>query len=155
VRLALAAAFADWAAGVGYEFGAKPSLTAPPSAGMRADCSGAITRWVARAGVTELRRGERQLQMRDWHGSVRQREWCSRIRSRDSVAYALGSLGIGCLLFMYPRGGRPGHVALSLGNGYTVECRSRRGVDLVPPQANRRRRWDEARKLPELFDEIE
>lgn len=153
VRLAAAAAFKDWADGTEYLWGAKPSLV-KGSLAIEADCSGALTRWVALAGVRKLVRGDREVWVRDWHGSVNQKDWCVPLEVTDSVAYALGPKGVGLFLFMYPKGTRPGHVALSLGDGMTIECRARRGVDLVGAATNRRRKWDVAMKLPELFTEV-
>lgn len=153
VRRAIAAAVTDWAAGVKYKFGAKPSIMRG-SLATEMDCSGAVKRWVALAGVTKIVRGDRHMWVESWDGSVQQWEWCKPIRVEDPVAYALGEKGIGCLLFIKPKRGRPGHVALSLGHGQTIECRGGRGVTIVQAEENCRRGWDDARKLPELFKEV-
>jgi hypothetical protein len=156
VRLAIAAAVEDWAAGVGYEYGAKTNPDVDPHPDMVMDCSGAITRWVYRAGIFMLERdhGRDTIKVIHWHGSYNQRDWCKPLQVDDPVAFALGPKGIGCLLFRSPSPGHPGHVALSMGHGATIECRSRVGVDIVPAAINLDRRWTEARKLPPLFEEI-
>jgi hypothetical protein len=155
--LAIAAAIEDWAVGVEYELGAKPPLTGALKPGARADCSGVITRWVARAGISEVRfpGGKVTLPIDRWHGSWRQRGWCRPINTADPVAYALGPQGIGCFLFMLPKPGHPGHVELSLGYGFTIGCRGGEGLCIVPPEKNGRRPWEDARKLPQLFETID
>ena len=61
------------------------------------------------------------IPIRDWAGSVIQYNWCREI----PVSAALGRNGIGTFLFIKPRGSIAGHVALSLGHGYTLEARAR------------------------------
>ena len=146
VTLAIIAGVKDLAAGVKYVYGAKPSLLGPVKT---SDCSGAIRRWAAQAGVRMLQReGRGTCRIEDWSGSWTQREWCTPV----SVAYALSANGIGCLLFIRPKGERPGHVALSLGGGWTLECRGGRGVCVVGPAENKTRGWTDGGKLPELFE---
>ena len=70
------------------------------------------------------------------------------------IDYALAN--VGHFLFMKQRKNLvgktvPGHVALSLGAGYTIEARGSKGVCIVGPEENRKRKWDSAGKLPELF----
>jgi hypothetical protein len=45
-------------------------------------------------------------------------------------------------------------VALSLGGDWTLEARGSQGVCIVGPKENRKRKWDRAGKLPELFEEV-
>jgi len=124
--------------GAAYKLGAKPALKGRLPKGAQSDCSGAVRRWLAIAGV----------ESRD--GSVRQYEECRPV----AVALALGPKGAGLLLFMTPKRGHPGHVALSLGNGRTVECRGGKGMCYVEAGVNRRRKWDRAGKMGELFQTV-
>ena len=144
---AIRAAEADLAVGVKYVFGAKPPLSGALRPGAASDCSGAVRRWVAQAGVTEIQHDGQAVSVVDFNGSVRQRELCHDV----PVSLALGPQGVGCLLFITPHGARAGHVALSLGDGWTIECRGHHGVCKVGPAENRRRGWEAAGKLPELF----
>ena len=140
----------DMAEGVGYLWGAKPLLGIKQENGHVADCSGAVQDWAFRAGLRNLHReGRGTLRIEDWAGSWTQRQWCNPV----DLSYAMGPQGIGCLLFMQQTDTRPGHVGLSLGSGWTLECRSRHGVWVVDPTKNRTRPWTLAGKLPEMFEE--
>lgn len=69
------------------------------------------------------------IPIRDWAGSVIQYNWCREI----PVSAALGRNGIGTFLFIKPRGSIAGHVALSLGHGYTLEARARIAALRISP----------------------
>lgn len=146
VQLAIMAGLRDL--GMAYEFGAKPPLEGDRTPAMRTDCSGAVRRWVAQAGVSHIRRPDgRTITVNAWNGSVVQYESLRAV----PVAVALGANGIGLFLFIPPRGSIPGHVALSLGHGYTLEARGSEGVCIVRPSENRSRGWDRAAKMDELY----
>jgi len=111
------------------------------------DCSGFIQVIVAEAEIERIVKGDKSIRIRDWAGSVMQYDWCRDI----PVSAALGKNGIGTFLFIKPRGSIAGHVALSLGHGYTLEARASEGVCIVRPETNAKRGWDRAAKLSELF----
>lgn len=135
-----------------YRLGAKPRLVRTPRrVPGRRDCSGEVRLMVAAAGVRRITRANGDVRtIGAWAGSVVQWEWCRDVPVRT----ALGRKGIGLLLFIKPRGNIPGHVALSLGNGYTLEARGSEGVCIVKPAENKRRGWDRAGKVPKLFEKI-
>jgi len=114
------------------------------------DCSGFMQVIVAEAGIERITMGVRSIGIRSWAGSVIQFNWCREI----PVSAALGRDGIGTFLFSKPRGSIAGHVALSLGHGYTLEARGSEGVCIVRPETNAKRKWDRAAKLPKLFEKI-
>jgi cell wall-associated NlpC family hydrolase len=124
-----------------YLLGAKPPLDGPVPSGTRSDCSGAIRRWLHRAGVSVP------------DGSVQQHEYAKEHGHEVPVSVALGMLGAGCLLFIVPYHGHPGHVALSLGNGETIECRGSKGSCIVGAKENARRGWTAGAKLEAMWEE--
>ena len=138
-----------------YEWGAKPLLTGRRST----DCSGFGQIMVAKAGIERIEKDGKSIGIRSWAGSVVQYNWCRDI----PVAAALGKGGIGTFLFIAPRGNKAGHVAFSLGNGYTLEARGSEGVCICGPDVNGhaagsrvvpgKRTWDRAGKLDQLFEE--
>lgn len=56
-------------------------------------------------------------------GSSAQYEYCRSKGTTCSVTTAINTFG--ALLHHYPFDGRPGHIAVSLGNGYTLEARGK------------------------------
>ncbi|WP_205712146.1 C40 family peptidase [Euzebya rosea] len=94
--------------GTAYVFGAE---AAPSNPSPRAfDCSELVEWALARVGVRFV------------DGSYNQYLACARAGREISVADAVRTYG--ALLFRTP--GQPGHVAISLGNGQTIEARGRR-----------------------------
>ena len=114
------------------------------------DCSGFLQVIVAEAEIERITKGDKSIRIRDWAGSVIQFNWCREI----PVSTALGRKGIGTFLFIKPRGSIAGHVALSLGHGYTLEARGSEGVCIVRPETNAKRKWDRAAKLGDLFKAV-
>lgn len=146
VLYAIKAAKADL--GVCYLYGAKPHLHGPKTDKMKSDCSGAIRRWFARSGLRTFSDGHQQRPIEEFSGSGVQRAFCRR------VPVAVARVTVGCLLFMAPRPNHPGHVAMTIGDDITIECRAHHGVCIVDAQENRRRNWDGAGKLDNLFAEV-
>ena len=126
-----------------YSLGAKPPLDGDlPPAGTKSDCSGAVRRWAHRGGVD----------MPD--GSYIQHQWALAHGHEVPVGLARGPHGAGCLLFINPQKDKPGHVAISLGNGKTVECRGHVGSCVVDAKTNAHRGWDAAVKADAFFEDV-
>jgi len=118
---------------VTYRLGAKPALSLPSLAGRECDCSGFIRWLLHQVGVAIV------------DGSQQQKAACRPV----ALSLALGPAGAGLLLFMSPKPGKawPRHVALSLGNGESLECCSGKGVAVC-----RRRTWTSAGKIDKLME---
>jgi cell wall-associated NlpC family hydrolase len=125
-----------------YHLGAKPPLTGdvPAGATWESDCSGWLRRVLHRVGIPIP------------DGSTVQHVWCRLHGHEVPVSVALGPQGAGLLLFMVARHGDPGHVALSIGRGRTLECRGGHGVCEVDATTNvKHRHWDAACKIEAMF----
>jgi cell wall-associated NlpC family hydrolase len=113
-------------AGKRYVFGAEASPSDPNPKAF--DCSELVEWAAARAGITP--------KVPD--GSAAQQSWCASHKTLISAATAINTKG--ALLFM------PGHVAISLGNGKTIEA-------MNPSQGVRQgnaagRGWTSAGRIP-------
>jgi cell wall-associated NlpC family hydrolase len=122
---------------IGYLLGAKANgltLKEIDQAGKPLDCSGFMRELLREVGVSIV------------DGSQQQRAACRSV----PLSLALGPQGAGCLLFMSPKPGRnwPRHVALSLGDGKSLECCSGSGVSI---KARKGTSWTAAGKLDSLF----
>jgi len=126
---------------IGYLLGAKANgrtLAEIAKAGKPLDCSGFIRELLHEVGVEIV------------DGSQQQRAACRPV----SVHLAYSAEGAGCLLFMSPPRCKnwPRHVALSLGNGATLECCSGSGVSIKHRKPGS---WSAAGKLDKLFEQME
>lgn len=124
---------------IGYLLGAKANgltLREIALAGQPLDCSGFVRQLFREVGAPIV------------DGSQLQRTVCRPV----PLDLALGPEGAGCLLFMSPKPGKkwPRHVALSLGNGRTLECCSGAGVTIKRRKATS---WTAAGKYDDLFRE--
>jgi len=150
VAVAIAAARAD--IGMPYRWGAKPPLSGKRQKQWKADCSGAVRRWVAiglaALGVTHLVRDGKQIEIGSFNGSSHQLALCRQIPVTAARQQP------GCLLFMHATDTHPGHVALVIGDDITIEATGSHGVCIVGHDQNLRRHWDVGAKLDELFGEV-
>lgn len=95
-------------AGDSYVFGAEVAPGTPPHLTRSWDCS----------ELVQVKLNELGIPMVD--GSANQMRWCQARGNLISVEQAINTPG--ALLFRTP-GGKPGHVAVSLGDGRTIEAR--------------------------------
>lgn len=95
-------------AGDAYVFGAEVSPGTPANRTTQWDCS----------ELVQVKLNELGIPMVD--GSANQMRWCQARGNLISIEQAINTPG--ALLFRTP-GGRPGHVAVSLGDGRTIEAR--------------------------------
>jgi cell wall-associated NlpC family hydrolase len=134
-----------------YGFGAKISPALPAERipeGAPVDCSGFVRWCLVRAGLTDCPDGSAQIHA-----------WAATpgIGHEVPIRFALGLQGAGCLLFIAPRDGHPGHVAISLGQGRSLESHGPTGSaepSIVGASRNVGRGWTGAAKIDALFREV-
>ena len=134
-----------------YGFGDKisPALAAESIPdGTAVDCSGFVRWCLVRAGLADCPDGSAQIHA--WAAA-------SGTGHDVPVRFALGPQGAGCLLFIAPRDGHPGHIAISLGRGRTLESHGPAGSaepSIVSRSRNATRGWGAAVKVAKLFEEV-
>ena len=144
--------------GIPYELGAKAwDSTQIPQ---QIDCSGFIHLLVAGkvilpgfdyplgAGLTVIRKPDgTEVPVSSFHGSWIQGQMVRRIPVADALA------NVGCFLFKDPGTGRHGHVAMSLGAGFTIEATAGFGgmVTVRRPSEQAGVHWSQGGKLDALW----
>ena len=145
-RVLVAVLWAQAQVGADYLLGAKPRLDAMRI--VAADCSGLARTALAITGIKQIQSPDSaaKLPIGQWNGTWTQFKWMVH----TSVPYALDHVGM--FLCREQRPGGHGHIALSLGEGRTVEARgSKYGVCIVPADQQAGRGWDFGGKVRDLF----
>jgi cell wall-associated NlpC family hydrolase len=125
-----------------YRYGAETRLSDPDPPAF--DCSELVQWALYQAGVRSISVGRKTTSIQSFDGSANQYR-CSR-----HISLAAGRKNRGALLFGV-REGVVRHVAVSMGDGTTIEARGRKyGVC----RANVGTRFKYATKVDELFEEV-